>query len=456
MIIKTSGFPEFEIPDEEIMTVPYVTSIAKLKEGSVAAMFMVLSDTPLYVVEKMFESIGGGDGCYFVDLPTRYMVLSVGTEDDASVSMELMGDETTMTLDDLTQIIMMVGMQLGCSVTYANYDVFYATGDDNGNAQATDRLAYIGDTSEPITLSAPSSAFQLVADFVRLHAGDSELVNSTTLLEKIKTITAINHDILISKYVPNEECISLLNGIHENNFYNADTTSVKNSFFADDTNLTSVDLPKVTEIGDDVFYGCSSLIDVNLPKVIIAGTDAFRNCKSMVSLSLPELKETGSGCFFDCTSLQNVNLPNLEDLGMGSTFENCTSLEQLVLPKCNDMGNYTFEGCTKLKVIDFHSDIPTVNQYYFANATALQALILRSTIMSKLYSSNTTGTFNGTPIKEGKGFIYVPRELLSAYKTDSLWSKWASYFRPLEDYTVDGTRMGELDWSKIETATGEQ
>lgn len=450
MIIKTSGFPEFEIEDEALVAMPYVTSVIKLQEGSELMMYLMLSDTPIYVIEKMFESLGGGDGTYFIDMPTHYAFLLVSVADDTSVS-TLMGDETDMTHDDLTQFITIIALNYGCSVTYANYDVFYATVDENGNAQATDRLAYIGDTSEPITLSAPSSAFQLVADFVRLHVGDSELMNSTTLLEKIKAVTGISPDVIAEKSIPSEECIALLNGEHDSNFYNDEVTKVKNYFFEDNTELVSVDLPNVTEIGKRVFYGCSSLTTVNLPKLITAGAEVFENCTSIVNLSLPELKEINNYAgFCGCTALVNVNLPNLEDLGSGgSSFENCTSLEQLVLPKCYKMGNNTFEGCTKLKVIDFHRDIPNVNQYYFANATALQALILRSTTMSKLYSSSVTGTFNGTPIKEGKGFIYVPRELLSAYKTDSLWSKWASYFRPLEDYTVDGTRMGELDWSKV-------
>lgn len=95
--------------------------------------------------------------------------------------------------------------------------------------------------------------------------------------------------------------------------------------------------------------------------------------------------------------------------------------------------------------------------YYCPNLTQIQgnafggcqnliALTLRGNTLVTLTAAST---FNNTPIKDGTGYIYVPRALLEDYKVATNWSAYANQFRALEDYTVDGTITGELDESKI-------
>ena len=76
----------------------------------------------------------------------------------------------------------------------------------------------------------------------------------------------------------------------------------------------------------------------------------------------------------------------------------------------------------------------------------ISALILRNDKICTLYNSNA---FNETPIQSGTGYIYVPRDFIEDYKVAENWSTYATQFRALEDYTVDGTITGELDESKI-------
>jgi hypothetical protein len=62
-------------------------------------------------------------------------------------------------------------------------------------------------------------------------------------------------------------------------------------------------------------------------------------------------------------------------------------------------------------------------------------------------------TYN--PNGDKDGYFYVPRALLSDddakkdYRRATNWSNFATQFRALEDYTVDGTTTGELDPNKI-------
>jgi hypothetical protein len=67
------------------------------------------------------------------------------------------------------------------------------------------------------------------------------------------------------------------------------------------------------------------------------------------------------------------------------------------------------------------------------------------------------GTVDSTynPNGDKDGYFYVPRALLSDddatkdYRRATNWSTYASQFRALEDYTVDGTITGALDPTKI-------
>lgn len=111
------------------------------------------------------------------------------------------------------------------------------------------------------------------------------------------------------------------------------------------------------------------------------------------------------------------------------------------------IGRNAFYVCYKLTKADFPA-ATSIDQYAFYNCSALTALILRSETLCTLTSTNA---FNSSAIKNGTGYIYVPRALVDSYKADSKWAAVVvtNQFRALEDYTVDGTITGELDSTKI-------
>ena len=109
-------------------------------------------------------------------------------------------------------------------------------------------------------------------------------------------------------------------------------------------------------------------------------------------------------------------------IGPGA-FNKCTELTIVVLPKCSEIRPSAFASCT-----------------------ALKAVILPGNKVCVLPSNNA---FNISSIAKGTGYVYVPAALVDSYKTATNWSTFATQFRALEDYTVDGTIDGELDESKI-------
>lgn len=159
---------------------------------------------------------------------------------------------------------------------------------------------------------------------------------------------------------------------------------------------------------------------INLEGYYPIGNYAFLNCSSLIKAS-SNCTKVGYGTFQSCVSLSDCNFPNLKYIDY-----------------------FSFFGCSKLTEFDCRYLI-SMGAYSFQN-TGIKALMIRSESVPTLASSDS---FTNTPIASGTGYIYVPKSLVDSYKTATNWSVYASQFRVLEDYTVDGTITGELDKSKI-------
>lgn len=146
--------------------------------------------------------------------------------------------------------------------------------------------------------------------------------------------------------------------------------------------------------------------------------------------------------FASCTSLQKVTLPNVTTLGHHS-FDGCTSLVELNVPKAVEFGSDLIVS-TKIKVLDLPS-ATRFRQMSLRNSS-LEALVLRGNTIPSVDNSNFLA---GTPIANGTGYIYIRRSLVDSCKAATNIAVYASQVRALEDWTVDGTITGELDWDRI-------
>lgn len=236
--------------------------------------------------------------------------------------------------------------------------------------------------------------------------------------------------------------------------------------FRDCSALTAVNFSAITQIEDYAFYRCSKLIEVNAPNVTSIGNSALRDCSALTEANYPFLTTvsdyafSGTGLtrvdfplltrlsanlFKDCSKLTDVNIPSATSVDY-YVFSGCKSLVTIVLPKAEKVNTEDFYNCTALVTVD--CPVATnIASNAFKYCSALTRLILRSETMCTLGNANA---FTGAPIKSGgTGYIYVPSTLIATYQADSKWSTFASQFRALEDYTVDGTITGELDETKI-------
>lgn len=152
------------------------------------------------------------------------------------------------------------------------------------------------------------------------------------------------------------------------------------------TSFTSYANDRITTIGAYTFYQCAYLVDVVCTLV----------------------KTTGSSCFLGCRKLENVLFPMLEQIQLSNTFSGCSALTVLKLPSITDIsGSGTFNNCSNLI-----------------------ALVLPGRTICNL--GNTIG-FNGTPIEDGTGYIYVPDDLVEQYKVATNWTTYANQIKGLSE-----------------------
>lgn len=144
----------------------------------------------------------------------------------------------------------------------------------------------------------------------------------------------------------------------------------------------------------------------------------------------------------EITSINN-NTAN----GVGyASFKNCYDLKKVKFSNATYIYGEAFYDCQRLEIADFPKVTRIITKVFYNNHR-LYALILRSESICEL--SNTNSFKGCTEIDNKTGYIYVPSALVAEYQAATNWSTYATQFRALEDYTVDGTITGELDPDKI-------
>ena len=209
-------------------------------------------------------------------------------------------------------------------------------------------------------------------------------------------------------------------------------TRADSSVFRECSSLTSIDLPAITALRSYFFYGCSKLTSVNIPNVVLLEPSVFQNCSSLTSIDLPNVTSaSGDSQFQGCRKLTSVNVPIFSKVPEHA-FRDCSSLTSIDLPAAISLGMYSFYGCSALKMIILRS------------TETICSIVSKSALSTTPFASDGTG-----------GICLVPSALITEYQNATNWSTLYAagtcLFWALEDYTVDGTIEGEIDWDKLNT-----
>ena len=160
-------------------------------------------------------------------------------------------------------------------------------------------------------------------------------------------------------------------------------------------------LPALTSISNCVFGGYNQTECTGLKRVLDLGnivtlpdganiySGVFRNQINLTEVHLPETLTTiGSRCFESCSSLVNINLPSSITTISYSAFNGCTSLEieDLSLPNLTEIQTFAFNGVriTKISNLGKLTSLREIswNENIFGDKTTLTLVNLPSTLIS--------------------------------------------------------------------------
>lgn len=228
----------------------------------------------------------------------------------------------------------------------------------------------------------------------------------------VKSLTYNGEPVEISYegYVSKEEVDLLMakndiSGHYENDWL----TIARQDLFIDNTTVTSVYMPNIT--------------------ILNGAGGAFNACTALETINLPKLTSAGRGFCQGATALKNVYLPLLKSLGNGY-FRNCTSLKKVVFESVTSTGSTDiFSGTCGVEVADFYV-LDTLAYGGLKNSANLHTLIIRTPTVCK---STYANPLSGTPIADGEGFIYVPDNLVEAYKIQTNLNVYANQYKPLSE-----------------------
>lgn len=164
---------------------------------------------------------------------------------------------------------------------------------------------------------------------------------------------------------------------------------------------------RITALGE-CFRENTTVTSVSCANVLTVRRNAFNPCSSVTSIDLPSCTYIDYAGLSGCTKLADVNLPSLKTI-VQYTFSGDSALAKLRLPSLKNTHYGSFNACA-----------------------SLTALVLPGSFVTAQSTMDTT--FNNTPILNGAGYIYVPRDLLDTYKAATNWSAVADQFRAIEDY----------------------
>ena len=194
------------------------------------------------------------------------------------------------------------------------------------------------------------------------------------------------------------------------------------TMYKGDTTLTETPIINAT--------GCTSLYEV------------FRGCTNLRTVNyihMPNVTNT-SRTFHSCSSLTSVPELNMSNVtNAGSMFYGCSSLTSVPELDTSSMTSASamFSGCSSL------TSVPELNMSNVTNVNNTGSMFYNcSSLTSVTFTGNRVPPygyrmFNGTPITSGNGYIFVPDNMVDAYKTASGWSNHASVIRGISEKPVE-------------------
>lgn len=178
---------------------------------------------------------------------------------------------------------------------------------------------------------------------------------------------------------------------------------------------------EITSLRDSAFYNDRQLSSVILQNVTRVGANAFERCTMLSKCSVDKMQTCGDSAFSRANLSQAV-FPNLSGIAR-NMFVFCSYLKKVKCDKAISIDERAFNGCASLEVIDIlgggNISAPSTSELY-----KLKSVVLRD-------AENVTAT-SDTIWLPSSVTIYVPDSLVEQYNSATNWS--SRTIKPLSEY----------------------
>lgn len=190
-------------------------------------------------------------------------------------------------------------------------------------------------------------------------------------------------------------------------------TSIGSEAFTSCKGITSVTLSDdVTTIGDDSFWSDSGILRFN------SNTDGVMNISDSVT-------SIGSYAFTNLDSITTLNIGSGMTAIEGSVFPSMIGLTAVTIPNTvTTIGLTAFYNCYSLKTVIIPSSVTRIEGGAFRECSGLTSITCLATTPPTMTNNSAFESTNNCP-------IYVPSQSVSAYKSATNWSTYASRIKAI-------------------------
>ena len=197
----------------------------------------------------------------------------------------------------------------------------------------------------------------------------------------------------------------------------------------DNHSLTTVHMPKVTNIMQSAFDKCIGLTSIDLPNTLIRiGHQAF-SYSGLESIVIPDsVLYINDQAFYHCNNLINVQLPNHITVIPYACFNECDSLESIIIPDgVTLLDNMAFSYCDNLATAVLPKSITRINSMAFGGCGKLNVIDLTA-----FESTDTVPTLARLDvfdrISNSAKFYFKDQATLDNFAAATNWSTYSSRF----------------------------
>jgi hypothetical protein len=111
-------------------------------------------------------------------------------------------------------------------------------------------------------------------------------------------------------------------------------TTIRGNAFRSHSEMTGISgLDNVITVYQYAFADCSSLAgEIRLPNAVTLVSRAFYNCSKITSVYMPKISRIQNQVFYNCTGLKEITFKSTPTLIDSTAFQGCTNITTINVP----------------------------------------------------------------------------------------------------------------------------